>query len=95
MKLIPDSIASTIPNLYSQEKKGENAIVYVKLFCPRNGWLWYITEYDKENNEAFGLVVGYETELGYISITELEETNFVFRDRHFTPRTLRECRREE
>ena len=30
--------------LYSQEGKGDDAIVVAKFFCSWNGWVWYVTE---------------------------------------------------
>ena len=58
------------PGLYSQGNKGEEAVVYVKIFDPCGSWTWYITEYDG-NDTAFGFVCGFEKELGYISLSEL------------------------
>jgi len=37
-----------------------------------SSWSWYLTEYDPGERLAFGLVAGAETELGYLSIEELE-----------------------
>ena len=61
------------PPLYSQEKKGDETMVYVKIFDPCGSWEWFITEWDG-NDTAFGLVNGCEQELGYISIFELATT---------------------
>lgn len=58
--------------LYSQDGKGKKAVVYLVLEGI-NGWKWYITEYSKKENIAFGYVKGFEEEWGYISIEELEE----------------------
>jgi hypothetical protein len=38
-----------------------------------NGWVWYITETDKEDPDyCFGYVVGLESEWGYIDKQELK-----------------------
>ena len=58
--------------LYTQDGKGKKAVVYLVLEGI-NGWKWYITEYSKKENIAFGYVKGFEEEWGYISIEELEE----------------------
>jgi hypothetical protein len=47
----------------------------------------------------FGLVSGFELELGYFSLSELQSVRGrlglgIERDRHWTPKTLRECRLE-
>lgn len=60
-----------VPPLKAQDGKGDDAIAYAKLFCPQNGWRWYITEYDPETGEAFGLVQGHEVELGTFAIHEV------------------------
>lgn len=72
-------------------------LAYVKLFDPTGSWSWYLTEANPETGEAFGLVKGFETELGYIDLNELADTPLRFglrieRDLHFTPRPLSEIR---
>jgi len=59
-----------IPKLYEVESNPDPLAV-VKLFTPDSSWTWFILEYDKETDTAFGLVVGLETELGYIYLPEL------------------------
>lgn len=44
MKLMTQEILIKIPPLYSQESKGEDAIVYVKFFTPWSNWTWFATE---------------------------------------------------
>jgi hypothetical protein len=44
-KLLPAEIRDHIPALYSQDGKGKDATVYLKLFCPYNGRMTlYVTE---------------------------------------------------
>jgi len=98
MKLLTKELRAKLPKLYSQEKKGEDATVYVKFFCPWNSWTWFATEFDGEDR-FFGLVYGHETELGYFSLSELETVRGfgglgIERDLHFEPKTLREVRQE-
>jgi len=38
MKLLTKKISNKIPNLYEQEGKGEDAMVYVKFFLPGTRW---------------------------------------------------------
>ena len=89
-QLIPTK--HSIPLLYATEEQ-KDPIAYVKLFTPDSNWTWYITEYSKEENLCFGLVVGHETELGYFSIDELQAVRGplglkIERDLHFTPERL-------
>lgn len=75
-------------NLPAEEKK-----CYLHYFL--NGWDWYVMEKDNEDGQmlAFGLVKGFETELGYICINELVE-NYAELDLHFTPTPYKELHKE-
>lgn len=59
-----------LPKLYVTEKS-DDPLAIIKLFTPDSSWTWFLTEFDGENL-AFGLVVGLETEIGYISLEELK-----------------------
>ena len=70
--LLTATVVNRIPALRSQDGKGRNAIAYVKFF--HSTWTWYVTEWDPETGECFGLVVSDtepEGELGYFSVLEL------------------------
>lgn len=71
MKIIDEKITKNIPNLYSQDGLGKDATVYLVLKS-KNGWRWYITEYDGSDT-FFGYVEGYYDEWGYISKSELNK----------------------
>jgi hypothetical protein len=97
MKLLTPEITSTIPKLYEQEGLGAAAIVHAKFFLPGSVWTWYVVEFDGEDL-CFGLVVGMETELGYFTISELEDLEAaigraVERDLHWTAITMGEVRK--
>ena len=49
----------------------ESKIAKVKLFDPCGRWTWYLSEYDPSTRQAFGLVDGFEKELGYIDMQEI------------------------
>lgn len=53
-------------------KRGE-ALVLARFFTPASAYTWYMLEYDEENDEAFGYIVGPEPEYGYFSVKELQE----------------------
>ena len=67
-----------LPELYAQEHE-ENPVSYVHFF--RDGmeggtWHWHITEGSKEDDGdwlLFGLVNGFEKEIGYVRLSELAE----------------------
>ena len=101
-KLMTKEIGDKIPALYANEDvtNYDSVLVHAKLFSPYNGWTWYVTEWDRETGLCFGLVQGYETELGYFDLTELAEATVfggvpaVERDLYWKPKTLGEIRRE-
>lgn len=88
-----------LPALYSQENDPYNAQVVVKYFTPWSDWTWYGWEFDGEDI-FFGLVCGFEKEVGYFSLRELESVRGKFglkieRDLHWTPITVRELYKKE
>ncbi|KKM76660.1 hypothetical protein LCGC14_1377840 [marine sediment metagenome] len=67
-KLVTKTAFRKVPPIGSQDGLCDEAVVYAKVFCPQNGWRWYITEYNPETGEAFGLVQGHEVELGTFAL---------------------------
>ena len=95
MKLLPQKLKAKLPPLYSQENN-EDPIAPVKFFCPWNQWTWYPIEYDQEDI-FFGKVIGFETEMGYFSLSELQSITGpgglrIERDLYWKPKTLSECK---
>jgi hypothetical protein len=87
-----------LPELYSGEELGLQAVAQVKFFTPDSNWTWYASEFDGEDI-FFGLVVGFEMELGYFSLSELESVRGplglpIERDRWFEPRRLGELKQQ-
>jgi hypothetical protein len=81
-----------LPKLYSQEELGLDALAQVKFFAPDSNWTWYASEFDGEDT-FFGLVAGFEVELGYFSLLELStyRSNLgmpIERDLYFKPDAL-------
>ncbi len=110
MPLLPDEIKAQLPKLYANEELGLDALAQVKFFTPDSGWTWYASEgaevdkngyFDTDEPKVdylfFGLVAGFEVELGYFSLSELEDVRGTLglpleRDLGYTPATLRELR---
>lgn len=93
-KLLTKEIREKLPSLYSNEELGLLALAIVKYFTPDSNWTWYASEFDGEDI-FFGLVSGFEVELGYFALSELEEARGplglpIERDLHFEPKTLKE-----
>ena len=94
MKLINNEIKNKLPTLYEQDGKGYDAIAYIKFFTPDSNWSWYVTEFDGKDI-FFGLVDGFEKELGYFSLAELEGVKGplglkIERDLYFKPTKLKD-----
>jgi hypothetical protein len=94
MKLLTKELLKKLPPLYSTEKDSDPTAV-VKFFTPDSNWTWFATEFDGEDT-FFGRVDGFESELGYFSLSELKSVRGalglpVERDRWFSPKPLSEC----
>jgi len=99
MKIFTKEVLAKLPALGTNaEKSMEEVKVPLKLFNPAGAGTWYITEYDPEEELAFGFVnLGDPemAELGYIYVPELLQLKLPFglsieRDRHFGNHTLKE-----
>ncbi len=87
--LIPEKIKEKLPALYSTDGE-KDPMAYLKFFNPVGRGTWYLTEYDPEDNIAFGWVDQGDPELGYFSVPELEAIDLSFglkveRDISFRP----------
>jgi hypothetical protein len=94
LPLMDENIRQSLPELYSQEEKGLEVQAKVKYFTPDSNWTWYATEFDGKDT-FFGLVNGFELELGYFTLSELQQACGpkglpIERDLFFEPKTLKE-----
>jgi hypothetical protein len=71
MELLTKEIRSRLPPLYSAELETDPMVI-AKFFTPDSNWSWYPVEFDGEDL-FFGLVIGFEAELGYFRLSELQE----------------------
>ncbi len=75
MELLTKDLKARLPKLGSQEGKDpSNVKVIVKFFDPTGSWTWYAIEGEQREDgdwEFFGLVRGFEAELGYFTLNEL------------------------
>jgi hypothetical protein len=95
MELLSKEIKEKLPKLGATENI-KDPMVVVKFFTPWSNWTWYATEFDGEDT-FFGLVLGFEKELGYFSLKELESVRGpmglgIERDLYFTPKPLSEIK---
>ena len=69
--------------LYSQDGKGDEAIIVVKYFNPFGGGTWLITEGEKQEDGDwmfFGYCHIFDWEWGYVMLSELEKIGFIEKD---------------
>jgi hypothetical protein len=96
MKLLTKELEKEFPPLYANEnKKPEEIKIIAKFFDPTGSWTWYATEFDPETRNFFGFVRGFENELGYFNLNELQSVKGRFglgieRDLYFGDHTLAE-----
>jgi len=96
MELLTQELRQQLPPLYSQEAVADSLVI-CKFFTPDAQWTWYALEFDGED-VFFGWVVGFEQELGYFRLSELESVRGplglqIERDLHFHPTRLSEVKR--
>lgn len=92
MKLITKEIEKQVPAIgKNANSKMTDLKFWVKLFCPWSNWTWWVAEADFKTGECFGLVEGFERELGYFDLNELMAIRGpgglkIERDRFFEPK---------
>lgn len=98
MELLPMSVEKMLPKLYSQEQIAD-PIVWAKFFDPSGSWSWFPIEGERQEGDFvfFGLVDGFEKELGYFSLNELQSVRDrlglgIERDLWFKPSPLSKVR---
>lgn len=98
-RLMTAVIEARAPGLGATEGQEAPTVCAHFLSC-LNGWCWWMTEYDPEPREAFGLAQGFADEWGYFSIAEMEELNrskgfnVIDREGYFKSKPVSECRRQ-
>ena len=95
--LMTDEMLERVPELYAQEDVSlADKEVHAAYIIPfRSNWTWYMTEYDRESGDAFGLVLGIEPEWGYFNLEELKELNAQRLILEDFPKTFRELKDTE
>jgi len=92
-KLLTEELLSDLPDLYTHED-ATDPTCHIKLFTPDSNWTWYIIELSKSDGDTcFGYVEGLEDELGYFTLSELENIKgqlglSIELDTSFTPALL-------
>lgn len=87
-QLLPNIVRRKLPPLGATDDE-PNPLARVKFFYPDFSWTWYAVEFDGDDL-FFGLVDGFEKELGYFRLSELLTNRGkwgmeIERDLYFTP----------
>jgi hypothetical protein len=95
MQLLTKQLRRQLPPLYATENE-KDPMVWVKYFYPDFSWTWWGIEFDGKDT-FFGLVDGFEVELGYFTLSELQSNRGklglpIERDLYFQPCRLSELR---
>jgi len=104
MKLLTKEIKDMLPKLYSTdgvtyytaEGVPPSKTAICKFFNPLGSWTWYVFEGEEQKDGDwlfFGLVDGFEKELGFFNLKELESLDVglglgIERDIHFQPKAI-------
>lgn len=96
MELLPKELRSRLPPLYSTESQSD-PLIQLKFFTPDSNWTWYVIEFDGDDL-LFGFVIGFEAELGYFRLSELQGVRGplglpIERDLFFSPIPLSHIRK--
>ena len=81
-----EALEIKLPDLYEQEEV-ENPVAHAHFVHVQSGWEWFVTEGREEPDGdmlLFGLVNGFEKEIGYFSLKELESVGAIL-DVEFSP----------
>lgn len=103
MKLLTQEIINKMPALYATDgQPKEERKIIVKFFTPDSNWNWYVLEGEKEGEDwrFFGLVEGFEKELGYFMLSELQTSKgpiglHIERDMYFGNHVLSEFMKDK
>lgn len=101
MKLLTEEIKKKLPKLGVTSNQAAPVAV-VKFFDPTGSWTWFVIEGQEQEDGDwlfYGLVHGFEKELGYFRLSELEHCKdgqtglkalLIERDLYWQPKTLQE-----
>jgi hypothetical protein len=92
---LPDAIKELLVAEFKRSDEEKTHLALIKFFNPQGAGTWWVSEFDAENEEFFGLCEIQEKDLGYISFAELRTYRGPFtlgieRDYYFTPKLLSE-----
>ena len=90
MKLLTKEITKKAQKQYDRGSDINNQMVVAKFFDPMGSWKWYLMNLAEDGDYAWGIVKGFEVEMGSFSMNELQNVKLPFglgieRDMYFEP----------
>ena len=90
MKLLTSAIRAQARKQYHLGSDMEKQMIVAKFFDPVGSWTWYLMNIDEDLDYCWGIVNGFEVEIGSFSLNELESIKLPFglgieRDYYFKP----------
>jgi len=84
-ELLTKELREKLPDLGSTDNNKQR-MIWTRFYIPNNVWTWYPFELSKQSDMMFGLAIGFDKEIGYWTLSELQDTGLVLRDVSFKPR---------
>ena len=90
MKLLTKEITEKAQKQYDKGSDLDGQDIVAKFFDPMGSWTWYLMNLAEDGDYAWGIVDGFEVEMGSFSINELQRVKLKFglgieRDLYFEP----------
>ena len=86
MKLLTNAIKEKAQKQFDDGSDMEQMVI-AKYFDPMGDWKWFLMNMDKDEDYCWGIVKGFEVEMGSFSLAELKEAlgRRLQRDLYFEP----------
>ena len=90
MKLLTKEITDKAQKQYDKGSDLEEQMIVAKFFDPMGSWKWYLMNLADDKDYAWGIVDGFEVEMGSFSMKELASIQLplglgIERDMYFEP----------
>ena len=78
MKLLTKEITEKAQKQYDKGSDLDGQDIVAKFFDPMGSWTWYLMNLAEDGDYAWGIVDGFEVEMGSFSMKELQDIQLPF-----------------
>ena len=78
MKLLTKEITEKAQKQYDKGSDLDGQDIVAKFFDPMGSWTWYLMNLAEDGDYAWGIVDGFEVEMGSFSMKELQDIKLPF-----------------